>query len=156
MSTPAALQDRLLALAHEATRGGSVFILDLNVRPGNKRMVVEVVADTDAGIGVDELARLSRELGFLFDTHEAIPAAYSLNVTSPGATSPLQPRQYARNVGRLLEVTPQAAAEGESVRSVTGVLKSATADGFTIELPDGTERSFGFNDISRARVKLPW
>lgn len=156
MSTHAALRDRLLALAQEATRGSDVFVLDVQVRGGAERLRVDVVADTDAGIIIDELARLSRELGFVYETHEVISGAYDLNVLSPGAKEPLLPRQYARNVGRALEVSPSVPEGEPRPEPVTGVLKSASPDGFVIELPDGTERSFAFTDIERARVKLPW
>ena len=156
MSTHVALRDRLLALAQEATRGTDVFVLDVRVRGAVKRLIVDVIADTDAGIGIEDLARVSRELGFLFDTHEVISGPYDLNVLSPGAKEPLQPRQYPRHRGRMLEVVPVSGESEHPPRPLTGLLKDTSPDGIVIELPDGTERSFAFTDIERARVKLPW
>lgn len=156
MSSLVTLRDRLLALAQEATRSTAIFVLDVQVRGARGRTIVDVVADTDAGIGIDELSRLSRELGFAFDTHEAITTAYDLNVLSPGLKEPLQPRQYPRNVGRMLDVTLVPQIEGAEREKVSGVLRSASEHGIVLELTDGTERSIDFSDIERARVKLPW
>ncbi len=154
-STP--LRDKLLALAHQALQGTDVFVLDVQVRGGRGgRLSVDVVADTDRGIGVDELARVSRELGFVFDTHEAIAGAYDLNVLSPGLREPLLPRQYGRHVGRRLEIVLHEGDGGVPHARLEGVLLEATPHGISIELPDGGARSIPFSAIERARVKLPW
>lgn len=156
MSPSVPLRERLLALAQEAVRGTEFFVLDVQVRGARGRALVEIVADTDAGIGIEELARLSRQLGFVFETHDAISTAYDLNVLSPGVKEPLQPRQYPRNVGRPLEVTLRPQAEDASREKLAGVLRSVAEQDITLELSDGTERSINFDDIERARVKLPW
>lgn len=156
MSNLITLPERLLALAQDATRGTEFFVLDVRVRGGGGRTQVEIIADTDAGIGIEDLARLSRQLGFVFDTHEALTSAYQLNVLSPGAKEPLAPRQYPRHVGRTLDVRLKPVSTESPGESIEGVLQRVTDQGIVLELTGGTERSIAFDDIERARVKLPW
>ncbi len=150
------LPERLLAFATEATQGTEFFVLDVKVRAAKGETVLEVVADTDAGIGIDDLTRLSRDLRFLFDTHEVISGEYSLNVLSPGLREPLIPRQYPRHVGRSLDVHIKPKGEETAPERVEGVLTAADEEGITLELTGSTSRSIPFTEIQRARVKLPW
>ena len=40
------------------------------------------------GVTIDELARVSREIGDLLDAHDAVPGRYNLECSSPGLNRP--------------------------------------------------------------------
>ncbi|MEJ7664239.1 MAG: ribosome maturation factor [Hymenobacter sp.] len=64
---------------------------------------VTVTLDGPQGLGIEECASMSRRLARRIDEHYGEDAAYSLEVTSPGADQPLtDPRQYPRHIGRSL------------------------------------------------------
>ena len=76
-----------------------LFLLDLKVTENN---AITVVIDGDNGIHVEDCMFISRAIEHNLD-REAMD--FSIEVTSPGATSPLtNNRQYKKNVGRLLAV----------------------------------------------------
>ncbi|GIV59125.1 ribosome maturation factor RimP [Rhodocaloribacter litoris] len=151
--TTAAQEARLRAIVEEVIAGTPHFIVEVRVRGRKGARVVEVFLDSDGPLGVDELARLSREIGFLLDVEELFDGRYHLNVSSPGLDRPLSlPRQYRKNVGRLLRVRYRA---GDAVHSLQGKLKSADDDGIEIDTGRRTLR-ISFGDIEEAKVQLPW
>jgi ribosome maturation factor RimP len=147
------LRSRIHALAEElaATRG--LYVVGVEVRGQKGSRVVEVFADADDGAGLDDLARLSRDLEFLLDTEDAVKGRYTLNVSSPGADRPLRlSRQYRRHLGRALAVTT-GSPDGPAAR--TGTLTAVHDDAFDLDVGGRTER-IAFADVTDARVQLPW
>lgn len=147
------LRSRIHALADEVASEGELYVVDVQVRGQKGSRVIEVYADADEGAGLDDLARLSRDLAFLLDTEDVVKGKYFLNVSSPGADRSLRLlRQYAQHVGRTLEVTTEA--DGEAVVR-SGTLASVGDDHVVLEV-DGVAERIAFSDVTDARVQLPW
>ena len=76
-----------------------LFLIDFKVSPDNK---IKVVLDGDTGVNLEDCIAVSRAIEHNLDREEQ---DFSLEVTSAGASSPLQlPRQYKKNIGRKLKV----------------------------------------------------
>jgi len=145
---PAAI-DRVLEIVHTVVPEGPVYVVEVQLRGRSGSRVVDVYLDSDEGLNVDDMARFSREIGFLLEAEDVIAGAYRLNVSSPGADRPLRlPRQFGKHLGRTLELS----REGESVR---GVLQAADAESLTLRMGEKDLR-VAFNEIGEARVVLPW
>ncbi len=150
------LTARVQALVEEVLAATPHFVVEVAVRGTAGSRVVEVFLDSDAALGVDELARLSREVGFLLDTDEVVEGRYRLDVSSPGLDRPLKlPRQFKKNVGRTLRVHHRR-DDADGYTETTG--KLADADDEAIELaPAARERRrIRYGDILWAKVQLPW
>ena len=153
-SAPETLDDRVRALAEETVSDTDLYVVDVEVRGFKGSRVVSVYLDADGGAGVDDLATASRQLGFVLETEDVIDGKYKLEVSSPGATRPLQlARQYPRHVGRDLKVTYLVGAD--EVRA-TGELVAATDTTVTLQLPSGDALDIPFDDVVSAVVQLPW
>ncbi|MEM8847183.1 MAG: ribosome assembly cofactor RimP [Bacteroidota bacterium] len=77
----------------------SLFLIDFTVGGDN---TIKVVLDGDEGVNLKDCMSISRAIEHNLDREEE---DFSLEVTSAGATSPLQlPRQYKKNLGRKLKV----------------------------------------------------
>lgn len=151
------LTDRVRAFAERAAVGSDLYVVDVQVRGQKGAHQVNVFIDTDAGVGVDEIARYSRELGFVLETDEVMPGRYFLNVSSPGADRPLAlPRQFPRHVGRKLRVVERAGTPDGPDVTLEGTLTAADASALMLELGTGEERRVAFDDVVTARVLLPW
>ena len=147
------LADRVRALAEEAAADSTLFVVGVEVRGFQGSRVVEVFADSEAGAGADDLARLSRSLSFVLDTEDLIKGRYRLDVSTPGADRPLTDRrQYARHVGRTLAVTFDR--DGEEA-TAEGVLEAADADALRLDTASGPV-AVPFDAVREARVGLPW
>lgn len=130
-----------------------LFLIDFTVGGGN---TIRVVLDGDNGINLQDCMNVSRAIEHNLDREEE---DFSLEVTSAGATSPLElPRQYKKNIGRKLMVR----IGGEELE---GNLTNATEDTITLEWkarepkPVGKgkitvqkKRDIAFSDIHEAKV----
>ena len=150
---------RVRTLAEEVLGETGLFVVDVVVRGGEGHRIVEVFVDGEQGAGIADLARTSRQLGFLLDAEDAIPGAYRLDVSSPGADRPLtDPRQFRRHAGRTFRVSYRADANdaGEEV-TLTGVLRAAGPETLTFEVPGRDDHvEVPYAALRDARIVLPW
>ena len=144
-----AIEDRIRGIAQSVIADGT-FVVDIIVRGRQGSRVVEVFLDSDTGLGVDELARYSREIGFLLEAEELVKGRYRLNVSSPGADRPIRMlRQLVKHTGRTLAVKMD---DGSTVQ---GVLKEAKNDQVVLTQKSG-DVTLDFKRIEEAQVVLPW
>jgi ribosome maturation factor RimP len=126
------------------------FELDtLDVRTAGRRHTVRLVVDSDAGVGLDDIARISRDASAALDRNDDLVAgAYTLEVTSPGAERPLTtPRHWRRAHLRLVNVRP---SEGAPFQGRVG----AAADEAVTVLVDGVLREVRYADVAHAAVEV--
>lgn len=126
------------------------FELDqLDVRAAGRRHTVKVVVDSDAGVGLDDIATVSRAISAELDQHEhLIAGSYTLEVTSPGVDRPLTgPRHWRRAHLRQVAVRTSDGA------SFTGRVGTAGEDAVTV-LVDGRLRELRYADVVHAGVQV--
>lgn len=148
MTGSAALERARRALAPVvAARGYD--LEDASLTPAGTRRVLRVVVDRDGGVGLDEVAELSRELSAALDDSGVLGAGpYVLEVSSPGVDRPLTlPRHWRRAAGRL--VTASLAGGGQ----VTGRVTAAEDDAVVLATPAG-ERRLAFAELRRGHVQV--
>ena len=99
----------------------NLFIVDVKMH-ANGRLVILV--DGDNGIGIDDVAAISRYVGFKLEEENVIKTAYNLEVSSPGIDTPLTSvRQYLKNVGRSLAIKMADGTKREG--KLTGIAEDA-------------------------------
>lgn len=110
---PADLATRLEPIVADAVSGIGFDLDALEVQQAGSRKLVKVIVDSDDGIGLDEVADVSRAVSAKLDEHDhVIAGAYTLEVTSPGLNRPLTAwRHWHRARFRLVRVTPTDGAE---------------------------------------------
>ncbi|MEA2084548.1 MAG: ribosome maturation factor RimP [Thermodesulfobacteriota bacterium] len=80
-------------------------LVDVQFRPEAGGLVLRLVIFNEAGIGVDDCAKVSREVSHLLDVEDVIGHPFSLEVSSPGLDWPLRSeRDFARYKGRRIKV----------------------------------------------------
>ncbi|MEM6893569.1 MAG: ribosome assembly cofactor RimP [Bacteroidota bacterium] len=133
----------------------SLFLIDFTVGADK---AIRVILDGDTGVSLEACMKVSRAIEHNLDREEE---DFALEVTSAGATAPLQlPRQYAKNVGRTLKVKTTA-------DEIKGELVAATTDSITLKWkarepkPVGKgkvtvqkEKTVAISDIEEAKVVL--
>jgi ribosome maturation factor RimP len=103
----------------------SLFVLDVKMHSNGKLMIL---VDGDRGIGIDDIAAISRHVGFRLEEENVIETAYNLEVSSPGTDTPLTSiRQYLKNIERNLSIKMADGAKRE------GKLTGITEDAIVIE-----------------------
>jgi len=118
------------------------------VRAGS-RWLVRVIIDSDNGVGLDDIAAVSRAVAAALDLRDdLLTGSYTLEVTSPGVDRPLtQPRHWRRNRLRLVRAT--VADGGE----LLGRVGDCDEEGVTL-LVSGALRRVRYAELDRAVVEV--
>jgi ribosome maturation factor RimP len=92
--------------------------------------------DSDSGFSLDKSTKINRALRNKIDESGLFPDGnYSLEISSPGTSEPLQlPRQYKKNIGRLLEIVTK------NEEKMEGRLKEIKEDELVIEVKGKNSR----------------
>jgi ribosome maturation factor RimP len=146
---PNELATRLEPLVAEAVTAAGFDLDSLEVQQAGRRQLVKVVVDGDDGVGLDEVAEISRAVSAVLDEHEDVLAdAYTLEVTSPGLDRPLRkPRHWRRANLRLVRVTPKTGPE------FIGRVGLAGEEGTRI-LVDGELRDLDSAGVAKAMIEI--
>jgi ribosome maturation factor RimP len=139
-----ALQD----LLRPAVEGQDYELCELTWRREQGGYVLRLTIDRMPGQGYvshDDCTRVSREVSALLDVHDVLPAAYSLEVSSPGIERPLKrSADFVRFVGQRVRVRmrpvaepppgplvphgPQAGTQGRPQRNFVGKIDSVAGE----------------------------
>ena len=85
--------------------GKDIFFVDLEVKPGFKRLEISLLLDTMEGIQIEDCAKVSRGLSNWIEENNLIAEAYNLEVSSPGIDKPLKyDWQFEKNKGRKIKI----------------------------------------------------
>ena len=107
-------------------------------------------ANSDKGIGVEDCAKVSREVSALLDVDDPIQTAYRLEVSSPGMDRPLVKLEHFNEyLGHEVKLKLRIPFEGR--RGFRGKLLSCDAKHLAIEV-DNEHFDLPFADIERARL----
>lgn len=123
--------------------------IELLPRPTGGQLL-RVYIEKPEGIGVEDCARVSRQLGAVLDVEDPIPGEYVLEVSSPGMDRPLfRPDQFARFLDQTVRVKLSSAVPGR--RNYRGRLVAADENKIAL-LVDGETVELAIDDIEAARV----
>jgi ribosome maturation factor RimP len=143
--------EKLEPVVADAVARAGFELEQVNVQQAGRRQLVKVVVDrdgADGGIGLDEVAVVSRAVSEALDAQDAVLAdAYTLEVTSPGLDRPLtKPRHWRR--ARLRAVAVRQAEDKFLARV-------GDADDAGVELLiDGQLRRVEYADIEHAVIEV--
>ncbi len=115
-----------------------------------KNPVLAIYIDSEAGIAVQDCARVSREVAAILDVEDPIPGQYQLEVSSPGLDRPLftleQFQQFSGEVAKISLYAPEAGR-----RKFKGKILG-TIDGQVRMEQDGVEVTLDLGNIAKARL----
>ena len=147
MSGKEALLTQLLRPTVE-DMGFSLWGIEL-ISPG-RRPTVRLYIEADAGVTVDDCARVSHQVSGVLDVEDPINGEYTLEVSSPGVDRLLfHSDHYVPYVGELLDVRLRLPKEGR--RRFRGTLGSADGESIVIVVDD-EPFNLPLRSIDRARA----
>lgn len=144
------LRERLLTLLEPLVARLGFELVELECAAGHERGVLRLFIDSPQGIGLDDCERVSREVSALLEVEDPMPAAYTLEVSSPGFDRVLRtPQHFGRFVGSRVFVELKEPRAGR--RRYTGRLVSVGEDGIELAV-DREQVAVGFTEIGKARL----
>ncbi len=146
--------DRLLDLLEPTVRGLGYELLGIERGRVGGGQLLRLFIDHESGVAVEDCAKVSRQVGDVLESEQAVRGEYTLEVSSPGLERPLFTlEQHRRFVGELVQVRLRNLVAGR--RRVLGVLCEVTAAGIVVEV-EGEQLSLPFADIERSRLAVDW
>lgn len=146
--------ERVWAIAEPLVTHEDLEIVDVEFRRETRGMVLRLYLDRRGGVGgvsLDDLTRVSRQLGDVLDVHDAIPGSYNLEVSSPGINRRLRrPDHFQRYLGKKVRVRTAGPLDGR--RSFVGVLEAVNSDGIVVGTAEGSH-TIRFAEIAQANYE---
>jgi ribosome maturation factor RimP len=174
---PAQMQDvigQLRAIASRVAGSHGFDIFDVQYRREGPGMVLRVQIDrpwnarsdehaaplamAEEGVSVEDCANVSRDLSAVLDVEDIVPAAYILEVSSPGLDRPLrQAVDYRRFAGRRAKIVMREAIEGQMFfKGRLGGTETDARDGAVVLITtdDGRTHRVPVGVITRANLEV--
>jgi ribosome maturation factor RimP len=128
-------------------------LVEIQYRPEGEGWVLRLFLDGPDGIGVDQCAKVSREVSFFLDVEDLVPHAFNLEVSSPGLERPLRNiDDYKRFAGKKARVKLRHPIGDQKV--FVGLIGESDENGFELLGEDGTSARFLMDQIRKARLLL--
>jgi ribosome maturation factor RimP len=147
--------DKLRQIVAPPTEAAGYELVDVEWKHEQGGWICRVFIDKpdDQKIGHEDCERVSRELSAILDVADAIPQAYSLEVSSPGLNRPLRTlAHFKKFIGQTARVKLVLGVNGR--RNYRGTILSVDADTNTIKLEvDGQEHVLPLSDLDKANLE---
>jgi ribosome maturation factor RimP len=125
---------------------------DLEYQREGKGMVLRVYVDKEGGANVEDLSRVSRQLGDLLEVKEAIEGKYTLEVSTPGVNRKLTTLEHFRSFqGKRIRLKCLHLTGGRRV--FHGILEDVVDGCVKIRDETGTDWTIPIRDIAKANYE---
>jgi len=154
------------ALASRVAGSYGLDIFDVQYRREGPGMVLRVQIDrpgsgrtAEESVSVEDCARVSRDLSAVLDVEDMVPAAYTLEVSSPGLDRPLRhAADYGRFTGRRAKLVVREAVDGQMFfKGRLGGIETAEDRGRDVVIivsDDGRSHRVPVGVITRANLEV--
>jgi ribosome maturation factor RimP len=140
--------EKIRLLTEPLLEGTDMFIVSIKMKPTNN---IKLYVDADEGLSVGKSATLNRKLYAALEAEQLFPEGdFSLEVSSPGVDEPLLLlRQYKKNIGRTVLITPVT----EGAAEILGVLKEVKEDALLLEVKVGKKKEITMVEVPLTDIK---
>ncbi|MBW2557290.1 MAG: ribosome maturation factor RimP [Deltaproteobacteria bacterium] len=107
-------REKIMDLVEPVLESGRMELVDVECLKGKTRWMVRIYIDKEGGVGLDDCAMISGEIGDLLDVNETPPGSYSLEISSPGLDRPLaRDKDFIRYAGHKIRIRVAEKIEGK-------------------------------------------
>ncbi len=148
------------AVAERVASSYGLEIFDVQYKREGQGWVVRVqidrpgpAASAEESVSIDDCATLSRELSAILDVEDFIPAAYTLEVSSPGLDRPLRNADdYRRFSGRYAKLVTREPIDGQTF--LRGRLAGLEGGDILLDGEDHKRHRVPLGAITRANLEV--
>jgi len=116
----------------------------------SKHTILRVFIDTEAGAGIEECEKVSRQVSQVLDVEDPIRSEYTLEVSTPGMDRPLfKLEQFAKYQGEQISLRLRVPYKGQ--RNFKGLLCGVEGEEVVLRIDD-TEILLPIESIEKANV----
>ncbi len=148
------IEEAVFDIAEESLKQIGGYVLDVNLRGSRGSRVMEITADTEMGITLDELTEISKDIELKLDKTDYLTERYTLEVTSPGLDWPLTTtRDFRRRLGKTVRIEHTML---EPPDPIEGSIEDVTDSAVTISTEEQGELAIPLNQIVQGKLVLKW
>jgi ribosome maturation factor RimP len=130
-----------------------IFLVDLELRGSRNSQVLSIYVDTEEGVTLQQIAKVTREIEGILDLEDPIRGKYRLDISSPGIDRPLTEEwQFRKNIGRNLKV--QYIVDGKHAEKTGKLIQVDQENVYLLEKEQ--EVSIPLAQIKKAVIQLKW
>jgi ribosome maturation factor RimP len=160
LTREAAVVDKVRAAAGRVASSLGLELFDVQYKREGQGWVVRVQIDrpgpaatAEDSVSIEDCANVSRELSAILDVEDFIPAAYTLEVSSPGLDRPLRHADdYRRFAGRRAKLVTREPVDRQTF--FRGRLAGVDASAVLIDAEDGRQHRVPLAAITRANLEV--
>jgi len=140
--------ERVEILARPVLDSMGLELVEVLYHGGPSRGLLRMTIDKPGGIGHEDCAEVTRVIGTQLDVEDVVPAAYTLEVSSPGLERRLRrPEDYVKYEGRLAKVKT-------ATQVCVGRLGGMEQGQIVMKLASGEERRIPLKDVVETRLMV--
>lgn len=127
-------------------------LVHMELRREGAGLILRLFVDKEAGVTLDDCARVSRQVSAQLDADDPIPERFTLEVSSPGLDRPLvSDGDFVRFAGRQVRLATVSPLDGR--RNFSGRLLELVEGTVRLVLEDGREIAIPRDQIAKARLE---
>ena len=148
-----ALPSHVQALADRVAAGHGVEVLELTLRGQGRGRVLSVVLDAEEPVEADVVELVTKDLSRELDQADPVSGSYTLEVSTPGLSRPLQTaRDFRRQRGHEVTVLRAGTPHDSPIQ---GVVVDADDKAVVLEVA-WSQVQVPLSEVVRGKVVLPW
>jgi ribosome maturation factor RimP len=146
--------ERIREIARKVVESEGMELYDVELHKGGNHCLVRIYIDKPGGIGVNDCAVVSYQVGLIMDVEDVIPHRYLLEVSSPGLTRALtKEKHFQKLIGKLISVKTKDLINGK--RKFVGKLMAVSQDFITVQDRENEQEiTIPLVNISKANLEF--
>ncbi len=144
--------ETLIAIVEPVVESFDLKLWGLQYSGQGQHALLRIFIDSEQGVGVDDCAKVSRQLSAVLDVEDPISGRYTLEVSSPGIDRPLfYFEQYQNYIGSMIKLKLNVAQDKR--KKLKATLLSLNEDNQSLEFSFEQEViTVDFANIGKANV----
>jgi ribosome maturation factor RimP len=146
---------KIEAIAERVAEPEGIEVVEVELKGGGRNRFLRISIDKPEGVTHGDCEMISQQVGAILDVEDVVPGAYTLEVSSPGVERKLlKYKDFERFKGKKIKVVLREPVE--NARHWEGTL-APCADGLiTLEVGEGKNIQFPFEQVEKANLKFEW
>ena len=147
------IAERVQTAAQKAAADNNLELVRAEVAGAGKKLTVRIYIDREGGVRHEDCTAMSRDLEKIFDAEDFIPAAYLLEVSSPGLERELYSLQdFVKFTGSLAKVKLNDPVNGQ--KNFRGRIFAVEGEEITFDDATKGTTHFPYNAVAKANLEI--
>jgi ribosome maturation factor RimP len=147
------VESRVREIARRAAEERGLELVHVEFAGGQQAPALRVFIDKEGGVTHKDCAEVSLHIGTVLDVEDFIPAAYTLEVSSPGLERGLYRREdYERFAGRMAKLKSRGAINGQ--RNFRGRITGVEGEDVLFDDKTTGRVRVPFSEIAKANLEI--